>query len=30
MDLKLFGIHIVDQVHQHLFSAAVTQVMDEE
>ena len=28
--IKLFGVHIVDQVHQNFFSAAVTQVVDEK
>ena len=30
MDIKFFGIHIIDQVHEDLFSTAVPQVVDEE
>lgn len=29
-DIKFFGIHVVDQVHQHLLSAALAQVMDQK
>lgn len=28
VDLKFLGIHIVDQIHEDLFSAAVMEVMD--
>jgi len=29
-DIKFCGIHIVDQIYQHLFGTAVTEVMDQE
>ena len=30
VNLKLFGIHVVDQVHKNFFRTAVMKVMDQE
>ena len=29
-DIKFLGVHVVDQIHQHLLGAALAQVMDQK
>ena len=30
MDLEFFGVHVVDQVHQHLLGTALAQIVDQK